>query len=283
MLLDLLGSAGDRREKAEPESTGCGVSPPTRADAACDEQWLYMTSAARFNTVACSRRAGKTTAAWMRAGMMLARPGTWTHYVSLLRRNARTQFFLPLLRWIEARGWPHKANLSDLIIETPWGSYLKAFSVTDMGSVGSVKGDRSDLFMLDECQEPQDDVIEALIDVAATPMTIDTGGAIDLLGTVPEVEPCFFSKALDSDRWSHFAWTMFDHDLPRPAAEKRADVEEVIRTRGLTWEHPIVQREYLGRRVRDASKFVYDFDLERNTYERYQLEQLVRPASTRAA
>ncbi|HET8772781.1 MAG TPA: hypothetical protein VFP80_03280 [Thermoanaerobaculia bacterium] len=278
MLLDLFG-------RAAPGATTpqAAAVPPGRADSACPAQWDYMSSAARFNTVACSRRAGKTTAAWLRALRSLSRPGTWTHYVSLLRRNARTQFFLPLLRWIEARGWPHKANLSDLIIETPWGSYLKAFSVTDMGSVGSVKGDRSDLFMLDECQEPADDVIEALIDVAATPMTIDTGGAIDLLGTVPEVEPCFFSRALDSDQWAHFAWTMFDHDLPRPAAEKRADVEQVVRTRGLTWEHPIVQREYLGRRVRDPGKFVYEFDWARNTFGRDELSELVAAETRRVA
>lgn len=234
-----------------------------------------MTSTARFNTVACSRRAGKTNGAWRRAAMMLARPNTWTHYVNLLRRNARTQFFLPLVRWLESR-WEVelRANLSDLMIETPWGSWLKAFSVPDMGAVGAVKGDRSDLFIIDECQEPADDVIEALVDVAALPMTTDTGGMIDLDGTVPEVEPCFFSKALDSADWTHFHWTMFDHDMPESRDLKRARVQEIITARGLSWDHPIVQREYLGQRVRDASKFVYDFDSTRNTFAAHELAEL---------
>lgn len=266
MIADLRADTTPGAASAAP-----GVVAPTEADSACPEQWRYMSSRARFNTVACSRRAGKTNGAWRRAAMMLARPNTWTHYVNLLRRNARTQFFLPLVRWLEARKWPIRANLSDLIIETPWGSWLKAFSVPDMGSVGSVKGDRSDLFIIDECQEPADDVIEALVDVAALPMTTDTGGAIDLAGTVPEVEPCFFSKALDSSDWAHMHWTMFDHDLPEPREVKRARVEEIIKARGLTWEHPIVQREYLGRRVRDASKFVYDFDVSRNTFAAAEL------------
>ncbi len=278
MLLDLLGSGGTNasRTAATPESPL--VVLPTRADSACDQQWSYETSQARFNTCCGSRRMGKTNGAIRRAARVLAKPGTWVHYVNLIRRNARKQFFMPLVRRLGLLGWNVRVNLSDMLIETPWGSFLQAFSVPDMGSIGTVKGDRSNLFMLDECQEPAEDLIEALIDVAATPMTTDYGGMIDLLGTVPEVEPCFFSEALDSVQWAHFHWTMFDHDLPESRDLKRARVEEVLQARGLSWEHPIVQREYLGKRVRDASKFVYDFDHARNTYDVGELAALARAA-----
>lgn len=272
-MLDLLGRSA--RDKGPGVVPGTFVSAPTRADAACDQQWAYMQSRARFNAIGCSRRAGKTNGAFRRAAMVLSRPNTWVHYVNIIRRNARKQFFLPLTRWLESRGWDIKINLSDMLIETPHGSWLQAFSVPDMGSVGAVKGDRSDLFMLDECQEPADDLIEAIIDVAALPMTVDKGGMLDLLGTVPEVEPCFFSKALDNAEWAQFHWTMFDHDLPESRVLKRERVQEIIDKRGLSWEHPIIQREYLGKRVRDASKFVYDFDFVRNTFSRAELEAAV--------
>jgi hypothetical protein len=121
--------------------------------------------------------------------------------------------------------------------------------------------------MLDEAQENMDDVMTQLIDVAATPMLTDTGGMLDLLGTVPETEPSFFSDALDSPGWSHFHWTMFDHDHPRPREEKRASVQEIITARGLTWDSVLVQREYLGKRMRDPSKFAYEYLPERNDYD----------------
>jgi hypothetical protein len=173
-----------------------------------------------------------------------------------------------------------------MIVTTSWGSHLQATSCDDISGIKAIKGDRSDLFMIDECQEPNDDVITALVDIAATPMLTDTGGMLDLLGTPPEAEPCFFSLALDNEGWRRFHWTQFDHDFPRSRELKWARVKEICAKRGLTVDveestdehgrivlkvrdatHPIVQREYFGIRKKDPNKIAYEYVAGRNDYD----------------
>jgi hypothetical protein len=73
--------------------------------------------------------------------------------------------------------------------------------------------------------------------------------------------------ALDNPEWSTFHWDMFAHDLPDSKARKRARVETVIKNKGLSWEHPIIQRQYLGLRVRDPSNQAYEYQQGRNDYD----------------
>lgn len=263
---------------------------PGEADAACAQQWLYICSTALFNAVCCSRRAGKTNGAVPRAIRVLAREGTWVHYVSLIRRNARKQFWRPLLRKLEQLGWERDhdyfVNETEMMISTAWGSHLQALSCNDVAGVSAIVGDRSDLFIIDECQEPNDDVITALVDRAATVMLVDTGGMLDMLGTPPEAEPCYFSEALDNDGWAHFHWTMFDHDFPRSREKKWETVKDICRRRGLRLDvreahndngrlelevgpdtHPLIAREYFGLRRKDPSKIAYEYQAVRNDYD----------------
>lgn len=288
-------------EEAPTELEGAaalGLLVPERKHAACDEQWAYATC---FEScaVCCSRRAGKTNGAVLKAGVLLAKANKWGHYISLLRRNALTQFFLPLLDFLErpasrgGLGWRRDidftANLNNLMITTAWGSNLKAASCPTLGDVSNAKGDRTDWFAIDECQEPADDVITALVTVAAEPMTTDTGGAIDMLGTPPEAEPCLFSESLDNPGWRVFVWTQFDHDLPRSREQKWKTAKATFARRGLKFSvsetvndngqlqlkldqdpeatHPIVSREYFGRRVRDPGKLAYEYLPGRNDYD----------------
>jgi hypothetical protein len=200
------------------------------------------------------------------ARIMGIKPGARVHYVTLIRRNCRKYFWWPLQAELDRLGVRYQANETDLILQAENGSWVQAIGVDDVGGVKAVKGDRSDLFMIDEAQENADDIMRSLVDVAATPMLTDTGGMLDLLGTVPEAEPTFFSEALDSPGWSHFHWTMFDHDYPDTRDIKRARVQEIIDKRGLSWDHPIIAREYLGKRVKDPDKLAYEYEPSRNDY-----------------
>lgn len=251
------------------------------------EQWAYVTSPALFNAVCCSRRAGKTVGARLRAlYTMHTQPGARVHYVTLIRRNCRKFFWDPLLEDMDALGWQYEKRETEMILWAENGSWLQAVSCDDMHAVRSIKGDRTNLFIVDEAQENLDDVLRKLIDVAAMPMLTDTGGALDLLGTVPETEPTYFSEALDSPGWARHHWTMFDHDYPDPREVKWRRTQEMLEKRGLPVDvaestgpagelvlapgprcHPIVQREYFGRRVRDQSNYAYEYEPGRNDYD----------------
>lgn len=267
------------------ETVGAGRSPDLGDS--FPEQWAYVTSTELFNAVCCSRRAGKSTGAvWRAIWLMTTRPGARVHYVSLIRRNAKKHFWRPLLRTLKELGWSYRPNESDMILELPNGSWCQALSCPDHAAIKSVKGDWTDLFMVDECQEPNNDVLEALIDVAAMPMLTDKGGMLDLLGVAPEVEPCFFSDALDSDGWAHFSWTQFQHDFPVRRETKWERVQKACERRALPLNvqasndndgrlvlvplegtHPIVLREYFGKRAKDPSKLAYEYQPGRNDYD----------------
>lgn len=292
----LRGEGGPRTEHRPPpdDATIRGLALPT-AKASFPEQWAYVVSAALFNAVCCSRRAGKTNGAIPRAILVLARQGTCVHYVNLVRRNAKKQFWRPLLHMLtqpvsrKGLGWREgvdfTSNEGDMIIRTAWGSTLQAMSCDSVGGTKAVQGDRTDLFMIDECHLPNDDVLELLIEVA-TPMLTDTGGQLDLLGLPPEAEPTYFSDALDNDGWAHFHWTQFDHDFPSTREEKWARVKDSCEKRRLALDveeatndngrlvlvlgpntHPIVARQYFGKRVRDPSKVAYEYSRTRNSYD----------------
>lgn len=273
---------------ARPEATAKGGRVPTRADWFA-EQTDYIESRALFNAVMCSRRSGKTYGAVERHVRVLTDPetprGSWTHFGSLIRRNARKHFFDPIQRRLDELGWAFDANGTDMILRLENGNVTQAFGCDDIAGIKAPQGDGSFLFTIDECHLPIEDVTQALVDVA-TPMLTDRGGMLDLLGLPPEVEGGFFSQVLDGGGFRVFGWTMFDHDFPRPREEKLADVVERCRQRGLAIEvittmgadgrpryspgpgtHPLVLRQYFGRRVVDPEKVAYEFATGRNTYQ----------------
>lgn len=234
-------------------------------------QWDYVTSEARKNAVCCSRQAGKTSGAGLASEVVLSRPETRVIYATLIRRNAKKLFWWPLLENLKERGWSSaqdEANESDMMLWLPNGSFLQALSCEKMADLERIRGDQADLFIVDECQAPRDDVLEALVTKIVPMMLAKRRGRLDLLGTVPEVEPCVFANRLDGiDEkgaqlvgWRTHGWTCFDNPyMPRER------IDEEAKESGLYPGHPTYDREFLGLRVKDPSKLAYEYDADRNT------------------
>jgi hypothetical protein len=269
---------------------------PTLAES-FPQQWAYETSDAPLNAVACSRRAGKSRGAVRRhtRTLLTARPGSWTHAGSLIRRNARKHFWDPVKFELDRLGWKyHIPNNAEMILETERGTWFQAFGCDDEAGTKAVQGDGSVLFTIDECHLPHDNVLKLLVDVAE-PMLTDSGGALDLLGLPPETDG-FFQRALDGldeegqpiegTGWRVFGWNMFAHDFPRSREAKLKDVIDRVRRRGLKLEYkvvagddgrpiitceegtsPLVAWQYFGLRVRDPEKRAYEFQRGLNEYD----------------
>lgn len=296
--LDLSRSIWDQIED-EPESPD-DVPPwpvlPTLAES-FPQQWAYETSEAKFNAVACSRRAGKSYGAVRRhtRTLLTARPGSWCHAGSLIRRNARKHFWNPVKAQLDRLGVGYHADEREMILQTERGTWFQAFGCDDERDTKAVQGDGSVLFTIDECHLPNDDILKMLVDVA-TPMLTDTGGTLDLLGLPPQTDG-FFRRSLDGVgedgepvpdglRFRAFGWCMFDHDFPRKREDKLADVLERCAGRGLKIElvttegadgrpvitcgpatHPIAAWTYFGKRVVDPATLAYEFQRGRNEYD----------------
>jgi hypothetical protein len=251
-------------EEGPAEAQG---SLPSRETASCEQAWLYETSAASRNAVYCSRRAGKTYSGRRRAIRVLCSgPERMVHVVSLIRRNAKKHWWDPIRKMLTKLGWQFSVSQQHMILTLSNGSTLQCLGVDDSVDVDRIQGDFSHLIIGDEAHLPRDDVQKAFFD-KAVPMLIDYGGAFDWLGLPPEVEPTSFSRALDNLEWAHFHWDLLDHDYPEPRDLKLARIEDDLKQRGMTWEHPEAKRTYRGERVRDPSSMAYEYLEGRNDYD----------------
>jgi hypothetical protein len=258
------------------------------------DQWNYVESTALLNAAYCARRSGKTVGAVLRHGHKLttAPPGSWTHFGSLIRRNARKHFWGPLKKLLDRLGWEYKANEVDMILEVlATGTFCQAFGCDDEAGTKAVQGDSSVLFTIDECHLPNDNVLKLLVEVA-TPMLTDRGGMLDLIGLPPPVEESYFAKAIDSGGYAVFNWNMFRHDFPRPREEKLATVVEICERNSYRLElvqkpgddgrpdidcdvrgtDPAIAWAYFGKRAKDPSLLAYDFKRGRNEYDPAQVD-----------
>lgn len=269
LLMVTFTGAGVTDPASVPEQP---VAPVWRAPNESDsfaQQWAYVISDARFNAVCCSRQAGKTYGAGLAAELVLSRPHTKVIYATLIRRNAKKLFWRPLLDGLEKRGCGSVrvgANETEMMLWLANGSFCQALSCEKMADLARIRGDQADLFLVDECQEPRDDVLEALTTRIIPPMLMKRGGRLDLLGTVPEAEPSAFSERLDGapkfPEWKAYGWDCFAN----PHMD-RALIERTCREAGLVPGHPVYEREILGRRVKDPSKLAYEFEPGRNEYD----------------
>ena len=224
-------------------------------------QWEYVVAASRFNAVVCSRRAGKTEGAVRRAARLIAiKPGARVLYITLIRRNSRKLFFEPLRSYLIAKGVAFEANETDLTLHLFNGSYIECSSCSDLDDIDKHRGDKWDLVLLDEAQAVRDEVVRPLVDEAILPSLGDRRGSLDVLGTPAPAGPVgYLYEVFTEGRFQRFHWTTFEN----PHYPK-GEIEELCKARGLTPEHPIYKREFLGEFVVDLESLVYEYQTGRN-------------------
>ena len=226
-------------------------------------QWRYVAADSRFNCLACSRRAGKTGGEVRRAArVMLGKAGARVLYVALVRKNARKHFFLPLRAFLAEKGCPATVNETEMSLRLPNGSYCECDSCDDVGDIEKFRGDQWDLIIIDEAQGFGDSLIRQLVDEALLPSLVDRKGSLDLSGTPPARGPVgYFYEVFSGGLFQPYHWTLFDN----PHLDG-TEVAELIRVRGLTPEHPIYRREFLGEFFVDTESLVYEYQVGRNDF-----------------
>lgn len=232
------------------------------------QQWAYETSEAKFKLVMCGRRGGKTKSAVRRTvRRAYTIPGHKTLYVTLIRRNCRKLFWRPLLAELDARGIKYDANEVDMICRLENGSVIEATGCDDIRAAGKIRGDFYDDVIVDEAQEPSDDILEPLVEEVLFPMLIDRGGQMSLQGTPPDTDVGYFVDRLTDPRWTQFGWSMYDNRfIPR------AQIDEMIAAKGLTPDHPVYLREILGKAVVNPDALAYEYKRVRNDYEPHTVD-----------
>lgn len=116
----------------------------------------------------------------------------------------------------------------------------------------------------DEAQENRE-LLEYLVNDVLDPALLDRDGTLIILGT-PGVLPIgFFWEVTTGDgripKWKTHSWSVFDNPhIPHA----RQWLENKMAKNGWDWNHPTVQREWMGKWVADRSAIIYQFDPKRN-------------------
>jgi hypothetical protein len=261
-MLGVLGSMA----LAPAALVGSGGRAPTFEDFSpkpFPKAWEYVTSDHRFNAVFGGRRGGKTVSMRARTVRQLAkRAGSRVLYITLIKKNCRKLYWHPLKRDLLRYGWKFKPHETDLSLVTSDGGYVEATSCENMNHVARVRGDGWDLVLIDECQEPRDDIQEQLVEHVLVPSLVDNHGGLDLGGTPPPADVGFFVEWMKRKGTKTWSWTMFDN----PNVDAATEVQELFIDRGIVPGHPIYEREIMGKLVTDPDKLAYEYRRERNDY-----------------
>lgn len=278
-LVALLAEYARRHPEATPIPGGPPGSVPTAEEVNHPGQWEMATSPAMLNAGLCSRQWGKTSAARLIARLTMAKPNSRTIYATLIRRNCKKLFWDPLLGELDEAGWrvrervggKKRSNDTELMLTASNGAFVQAVSCSELADLKTIRGDQADAFIVDECQEPNDEVLDALIYRIAFAMLMKRDGRLWVLGTVPDADVCTFTKCLDDPKWRTFghsevkgspALAVFSNPhMPRDIVQKQLDAA------GLGPGHPVYEREIMGRRVTDPTKRAYEYLPGRNDYD----------------
>lgn len=217
----------------------------------------FVRSKASLRAAVCTRRAGKSwgVAAWLIEGALIC-PESCQLYLAITRKSAK-RIIWPILKKIDREwGLGCEFKLGDLIVVFPNGSEIHVAGCPDASQVDTFRGTPYFRVAIDEGASFPTNYMGALVDEALVPATIDLGGAVVIIGT-PGVAPVGYLWEASTGRspgWESHHWTLFDNPhLP----SARQFVEDLLKRKKWTWEHPTIQREYLGKWTSDPSMLVY--------------------------
>ncbi len=246
------------------------------------EQRAFIEDPSRRKTLLCPRRAGKTFSASVDlVDTILRRVEANCVYITLTKGSARA------LMWQALKDLDHELELgghfhNTMLTYTLPGPRLRRITLTGAetrGEIEKLRGQKYDKVIIDECKSFPAAILTELVRDVIGPALNDTMGSIILMGTPGNVlNGVFYEGTKDfstimrtfADRnqkkarlWSGHAWSVKDNvAMPHLWAACLADKESY----GWSDDHPVWQREYLGRWISDDDAFVYKFNPEKNSW-----------------
>lgn len=213
----------------------------------------------------CGRRSGKSTGICAR-GLDLAatKAGAQIYYCSKSLTWARDTIFMPiLLPMMDAaglvEGLDYTINRQDWIIEFTNGSRWFFLGADDLGDIKRFNGKKMHLCIVDEMQDLAEEVLTEFLDVVVKYCLFDYDGTLILAG-IPSAQPAgYWWRIWQNPRYKKHDFTAYDNPLKTPE-ETDAWVQEECRDRGVTIDHPLIQRSIFARWVPMTDWLVYKYD-----------------------
>ncbi len=234
------------------------------------EQLGFVRDPARFATAVCSVRAGKSVACAVDLmHTAVSMPGTTGLYITLTRSAAKRIVWPELLRLNRQYKLGGVPNIAELSIAFPSGSMIYLGGANTEAEIEKYRGlSNVAVTYCDESQAMRGH-IQPLVDDVLVKRLYDTNGRCRLIGTPGMIPSGYFYDASQSKSWSHHKWSL--HQNPHIQRKSGLSVDQLIaqdcERKGVTIDHPSIQRECFGRWVLDESSLVLHYVEEKNDFK----------------
>lgn len=234
------------------------------------EQLDFVKDPSRFATAVCSVRAGKTiSCAADLIDTAQSNPGTICLYITLSRTSAKKIIWADLRRIIRQFKIKAAFNETDLSVKFSNGSFIYCSGASDETEIEKFRGlSNVVLAYVDECQAFRSYLKELVEDILIKRL-YDTNGRCRLIGTPGPVPAGYFYDMAQSSKWAHHAWTLHRNPFLQAKSGMTADqlIQQDCTMRGVTLDHPSIQRECFGRWVLDRNSLLLNYTTEKNHYD----------------
>lgn len=227
------------------------------------KQLAFVMDEKAYATAVTSRRAGKTVGCG--ADLLYTAktvPNSVSLYITLSRTNAKILLWPILKRINQEKHLLGEPNESDLAMRFPNGSSIYLSGVKDVSEIEKFRGMAIKKVYLDEAQAMKP-YIKELIDDVLDPTLIDHDGKMRVIGTPGAIPVGYFHEVSTSPQWSHHDFTIWDNPFIK---DPKARLDLVLSRRGITIDHPSIQREWFGRWVLDLEALVICYNKGKNDY-----------------
>lgn len=228
------------------------------------KQFAAISDTSLYATMLTTRRAGKTVGCGADLiNTALVNPGSTCIYITKTRVNAKVIFW-PILKMINQKfnlgGEPDETMLS---MKFPRDSIIYCSGVKDKSEIEKFRGMAIKKVYIDEAQKIRSYIGELIDDVLA-PACIDYNGQIRVMGTPGPIPAGYFFDVCHSDFWAHHSFSIFDNPHIK---DPKTRLEIELKRRGITIDHPSIQREWFGKWALDSDALLLHYDSYRNHYD----------------
>ena len=205
--------------------------------------------------IVCGRRQGKTT---LNARLLIQKcltPNSPCFYVHMTFANAIAQCYDECLKVAAIAGLitTTGTSRSDGKIVFSNGSTIQFRGTNNEAEQQKLRGFKQEIVIIDEAQAQR--ALKPLIDDVVEPLLKDySDSQLIITGTPPRISGTYFELCWNDSNWKHYSWTM-RNNVFIPNYENV--LAEVCKEKGLTFDSPLIQREYMGKFVRDTEQQCY--------------------------
>lgn len=237
-------------------------SGPNLAELLFPKQLAFVLDQAREGSACCTRRAGKTIGIVVKLSRTAAaRPGSVGLYLTSTRIVAKRNAWEALKEWAPLFGFTLEPLEAELCVRHPNGSRVYLSGAKDRAEVEKYRGMPLAIVVIDESQSFRA-YIEQLVDDVLAPALMDFAGSVWLVGTPGPVPIGYFFRATRNAAWARHFWSAADnpHILRKSGRSFDELLEHELKRRGVTIEHPSIQREWFGQWALDVDSLVFKYN-----------------------